>query len=154
MNFFVEDSPHRSLLRSLGIPRKCIHVLGAKGNVVKRLKSHPGDAGLVDEDPGSALDQPHELANYHEIEKGEGLRLLARSGSRGQRLIVLCPVVENWLIDRASACGIDPRQCHLPGTARELKSLLHYEEKEWFHRFLGELGSRDIDLLRQWISRA
>jgi hypothetical protein len=120
--------------------------------VIKKLKDRSGDMGIVDQDPDSILAQSHELDNYREIEKGEGLRLLVRHGSRGQHLIVLCPRVENWLMDRAMSCGMDPRQYHLPSTAKELKNLLHYEEKEWFRWFLGELGKRDIDLLRRWVS--
>jgi hypothetical protein len=154
MTFLVEDGPHKMLLCCQGISRKSILVMGAKGNVIKRLKDRPGDVGIVDEDPGSILGQSHELANYHEIERGEGLQLLARSGSHGQRLIVLCPIVENWLMDRADICGIDPKQYHLPRTGKELKGLLHYEEKEGFRRFLGELGNRDVDMLRRWIARA
>jgi len=154
MIFLVEDAPHKSLLCSLGISRKCILVMGAKGNVIKKLKDRPGDVGIVDEDPDSVQTQSHELANYQEIERGEGLQLRARRGSRGQHLIVLCPKVEDWLIDRAEMCGIDPKQYHLPDTAKELKDLLHYEEKEWFHRFVAELGGRDISLLRRWVLQA
>jgi len=151
MIFLVEDAPHKSLLRSLGIPRKHILPMGSKGNVIKKLKDRPGDVGIVDEDPSSIQTQSRELANYQVIETGEGLQLLARRGSGGQRLIVLCPIVENWLIDRAGTCRIDPKQYHLPSTAKELKELLHYEEKEWFRRFLSELTDRDIGLLRRWV---
>lgn len=151
MNFLVEDAPHKLLLCFLGISRKRILVMGAKGNVIKKLKDRPGDVAIVDEDPGSIQTQSHELANYQVIERGEGLQLLARRGSGGQRLIVLCPIVENWLMDRARTCGIDPRQYHLPSTAKELKDLLHYEEKEGFGRFVGELNNRDIGLLRRWV---
>jgi hypothetical protein len=151
MIFLVEDGPHKSLLCSLGIPRKSILVMGAKGNVIRKLKDRPGDAGMVDEDPSSIHTQPHELANYQEIERGEGVQLLVRRGSRGQRLIVLCPIVEDWLIGRAGACGIDPGQYHLPGTAKELKNLPHYEEREWFRRFVRELSNRNIGLLRRCV---
>jgi len=154
MIFLVEDAPHKSLLRSLGIPRKHILPMGSKGTVIKRLRDRPGDVGIVDEDPSSIQTQSRELANYQTMESGEGLQLLARRGSGGQRLIVLCPIVENWLIDRARVCGIDPRQYHLPSTAKGLKGLLHYEEKEWFLRFLDDLSDKDIGLLRQWVLQA
>lgn len=154
MNFLVEDAPHKSLLCSLRISRKCILVMGAKGNVIKKLKDRPGDVGIVDEDPSSIQTQSHELAKYQVMGSGEGLQLLARRGSGGQRLIVLCPIVEDWLMDRARACAIDPRQYYLPGTAKELKGLLHYEEKDGFLRFLNELSDKDIGLLRQWVLHA
>lgn len=153
MTFLVEDAPHKSLLCSLRIPRRSILVMGAKGNVIKKLRDRPGDVGIVDEDPWSIQTQSHELYNYPVVERGEGLQLRARRGSGGQRLIVLCPIVENWLIDRARACEIDPRQYYLPSSAKELKDLLHYEEKDGFGRFLDELRDRDIGLLRRWVSQ-
>ena len=126
--------------------------MGAKGNVIKRLKNHPDDMGMVDEDPNEIQNQSHELDNYKEVAAGEGVRLLHRPGSTGRRLIVLCPRVEDWLLDRAKTCGMEIRQYHLPGAAKELKDLPHYEDKEWFRRFLGELSNRNINLLRQWVS--
>jgi hypothetical protein len=153
MIFFVEDGPHRLLLCFLGIGQKRIFIMGAKGNVIRTLKDRPGDTGMVDEDPASIQTQSHELANYHEVGKGEGLRLLARIGGGGQRLVVLCPRVEDWLIQRAKVCSIDPKRYYLPATAKELHERPQYEQKEWFRQFLAELSSRDkgMGVLRQWI---
>jgi hypothetical protein len=153
MIFFVEDEPHRALLRCLKIPRRSIRVAGARGNVIKKLRDSPGDVGIVDEDPRSTQTQSHEFNNYLVTKTGEGLQLRARRGSGGQRLIVLCPRVEDWLIDRAGACQIDLKQYCLPSTTKELKDRPRYAEKEWFLRFLDELRDRDIGLLRQWVSQ-
>jgi hypothetical protein len=112
--------------------------------------------GIVDEDPQSIQTQPHELANYQEVDKGEGLRLLARIGHNKQKLVVLCPRIEDWLIQRAKLSDIDPKRYYLPSTPKELKEFVHYEQKEGFHRFLAELKDRDrgMHLLCQWILRA
>ena len=153
MIFFVEDGPHKSLLCFLGIGQKRIFIMGAKGNVIGKLKDHPSDTGMVDEDPDSA--QPHDLSNYTQVPATEGLRLRLRRGNTGQRLIVVCPRIEEWLIQRAMICGIDPRQYHLPSTPKELHNIPRYEQKDGFPRFLAELNDRDrgMDLLRQWIRR-
>ena len=156
MTFLVEDAPHKSLLQSLGIPRKGILLFGSKGNVIKKLKDCPGDMGMVDEDPQSIQTQPHELANYQEVGRSEGLRLLARIGHNKQKLVVLCPRIEDWLIQRAKLSDIDPKQYYLPSTPRELKGLVHYEQKDGFRRFLAELKERDkgMHLLSQYILQA
>lgn len=153
MIFLAEDAPHKSLLRCLGIPRKGILLLGSKGNVIKKLKDRPGDRGMVDEDPESFQTQPHELANYQEVERGEGLRLLARKGHNKQKLVVLCPRIEDWLIQRAKLSDIDPTRYYLPSTPEKLKEMIHYEQKEGFRRFLSELKKQDkgMHLLRRWI---
>jgi hypothetical protein len=151
MIFLVEDDPHKALLRFLEIPRKDILHMGSKGNVIKGLKDRPGATGMVDEDPGYA--PPHELANYPEVPTTEGLRLLTRKGSGRQRLVVLCPRVEDWLIQRARICGVDPKRHHLPSTPKELRDIPHYEQKDGFRRFLDELKDRDrgMSLLRRWV---
>jgi hypothetical protein len=154
MIFLVEDAPHKSLLCSLGIPRKHIGTMGSKGNVIKNLRDHPRGVGMIDEDPDSIQMQCRELANYQVADEGEGLQLLARQGTGGQRLIVLRPRIEEWLMQRAGLCGIDPRQYYLPSTARALHAFPHYEQKDGFRRFLAELNNHDrgMKLLRRWVS--
>jgi hypothetical protein len=106
---------------------------------------------MVDEDPDS--DQPRDLVSYQQVQASEGLLLLVRRGSSGQRLIVVRPRLEDWLIQRAKVCGVDPRQYQLPGTAKELHNIPRYEQKDGFQRFLAELSDHDkgLSLLRQWV---
>ncbi len=153
MIFLVEDDAHKFLLRFFGVPRKNILAMGSKGNVIRRLNEHPGATGIVDEDPG--YDPPHEFANYRLTEPGEGVQLQLRTRQGGgQSLIVLCPEVEDWLLQRARISGVDPKQYHLRDTAKELHDLPDYEKKESFHQFLAALtnnSDKGMCLLRQWI---
>jgi len=57
---------------------------------------------------------------------------------------------------RAKLSDIDPKQYYLPSTPRELKGLVHYEQKDGFRRFLAELKERDkgMHLLSQYILQA
>ncbi len=153
MKVLVEGYADRFLVRFLGIPKEDILHARSKGEVVRRLKDRPGDIGIVDEDPESTQIQSHELAHYREADKREGLRLLVREGHGGQKLVVLCPRLEDWLMRRAEICDIDPRQFHLPDTAKALHEIPRYEQKDGFRRFLADLNSRDrgMGILRQWV---
>jgi len=147
----VECFPDEAILRFLGVPRKRVLHERSKGNVFNRLRNLPGATGMVDEDPGSG--QPRDLSSYREIETGEGLRLLARQGSSGQRLIIVCPRLEDWLIHRAALSDVRPEKYGLPSDANRLHSIARYDRKDGFRRFLAELDNRDrgVHLLRRWV---
>jgi len=150
MKIAVECYPDEAVLRALGVPRRQVLHEARKGEVFNWLKENARGVGMGDEDPGNT--QPHDLSNYQEVEAGEGLRLLVRRGSSGQRLIVVCPRLEDWLIQRAQKCGVDPKQHHLPGTAKELHNMPRYHRRDGFRRFLAELNrDRGMNLLRQWV---
>jgi len=151
MKVLVECYPDEAVLRALGVPRKQLRHEARKGEVFNCLRDTPGAVGMVDEDPASA--QPRDLSNYEQARTAEGLRLLARRGGRGQRLIILCPRLEDWLFQRARACGVDPKQYYLPADPSDLHDVPHYEQKDGFRRFLVELNGRDsgMALLRRWV---
>jgi len=154
MRVLVECYPDEALMRALGVPRKRLRHEHCKGDVVNRLRKLPLGIGMVDEDPHSA--QPRDLTNsYQQSKAAEGLRLLRRQGSGAQRLIVVCPRLEDWLIQRADASGVKPEDYGLPGDPRRLHSVPRYEQKDGFRRFLAELIDRDkgMKLLRQWVLR-
>jgi hypothetical protein len=153
MKIAVECYPDEAVLRALGVPRKQLLHQARKGEVFNWLKKNAGALGMVDEDPDSA--PPRDLTSYQQMQASEGLLLLVRRGSSGQRLIIVRPRLEDWLIQRARVCGLDPRQYQLPGSARELHGIPRYEQKDGFRRFIAELNGRDggMSLLRQWIFR-
>ncbi len=153
MKIAVECYPDEAVLRGLGVPKKQVLHQARKGEVFNWLKKTPGGIGVVDDDPTSS--QPPDRRSYQQVQGSEGLLLLVRQGSSGQRLIVVCPRLEEWLIQRAKACGVDPKQYQLPSTAKELKDIPRYEQKDGFRRFLAELNDRDrgMSLLRQWAAQ-
>jgi len=153
MKIAVECYADEVVLRELGVPRKQVLHEARKGEVFNWLKRTRDAVGMVDEDPDSA--QPYDRSNYRQVQVSEGLMLLVRQGSSGQRLIVVCPRLEDWLMRRAEVCGIDPRQYHLPDTPKALHDIPRYEQKDGFRRFLSELAGRDegMGILRQWVLR-
>ncbi|GAJ07436.1 unnamed protein product [marine sediment metagenome] len=154
MKVLVECNADEAVLRALGLPRKQLLHFGGKYELLKKLKKRPHDVGMVDEDPGKV--QPQDMGSYRQTDSAEGLHLLARQGSGGQRLVMICPKLEDWLIQRAKSSGIRPEDYGLPSDPDKLHSIPRYEQKEGFCRFLAELKERDsgMHLLRRWIFEA
>ena len=151
MKILVECNADEVVLRALGLPRKQLLHFGGKYELVKKLKDRANDIGMVDEDPGKL--RPQDMSYYRQTDFAEGLRLMTRQGSGGQRLVVICPKLEDWLIERAKLSGIRPVDYGLPNDPDHLHSIPRYEQKEGFRRFLTELKERDkgMHLLRQWV---
>ncbi len=155
MKVLVECSADEVVLRNLGVPKKQLLHFGGKDKLVTRLRDLPGSVGVVDEDPASTH-HPDLKASYRKAESEKGLRLLTRQGSGGQRLVIVCPKLEDWLIERAKSSGIRPEDYGLPSDPDRLHSIPRYEQKEGFRRFLEELIEHDkgMHLLRQWVLQA
>jgi hypothetical protein len=152
MKVLVECDADEVVLRNLGVPRKHLFHFGGKDKLINRLKQLPGAVGVVDEDPAS-IQHPDLKASYRQAKSAEGLRLLTRQGSGGQRLVIVCPKLEDWLINRAKLSGIRPEKFTLPSDPDRLHGIPRYEQKEGFRRFLAELKEQDkgMHLLRRWI---
>ena len=154
MKVLVECNADEAVLRALGISKKQLRHERCKGEVVKRVLKFDCATGLIDEDPASA--QPRDLDNYKQVQVAEGLRLLTRRDDKNKRLIIVCPRLEDWLIQRAKSSGIRPEDYGLPSNPDHLHSIPRYEQKEGFRRFLAELKEQDkgMHLLRRWILEA
>ena len=154
MRILVECYPDEALLRALGVSKKQLRHERCKGEVVKRVRKFDCATGLIDEDPSSA--QPRDLDNYKQVRAAEGLRLLARRDDKNKRLIIICPRLEDWLIQRAGLSDIKPEDYGIPSRPDRLHSIVRYERKDGFQQFLSELKERDsgMHLLRQWIFEA
>jgi hypothetical protein len=151
MKVLVECNADEVVLRALGLPRKQLLHFGGKYELVKKLKERANDVGMVDEDPGKV--QPKDMGNYRQTDSAEGLHLLIRRGRGGQRLVVICPKLEDWLIARAESSGIRPEDYGLPSDPDRLHSIPRYEQKPNFLHFLMELKEQDkgMHLLQQYI---
>jgi hypothetical protein len=152
MEILVECDADEVVLHNLGVPRKQLLHFGGKDKLINRLRKLPGAIGVVDEDPTSTQ-HPDLKTSYRQTNSAEGLCRLVRQGSGKQRLIIVCPMLESWLIRRARLSEIRPEDYGLPSDPNRLHHSPHYEQKESFHRFLSELTKQDkgMQLLRQWI---
>jgi len=155
MKVLIECNADYIVLRNIGVQKKQLFHFAGKDKLINRLRNLPGAFGVVDEDPAS-IQHPDLKASYRQTDSAEGLHLLARQGSGGQRLVMICPKLEDWLIERAKSSGIRPKDYGLPSDPDKLHSIPRYEQKEGFCRFLAELKEQDsgMHLLRRWILEA
>lgn len=99
----LECYPDEVLARALGIDRQSIRHSHGKGKLSQSLGKLNGVVGMVDEDPGSA--EPATLAKFVETQASHDLKLKIDK-SRGNRLVVICPKLEDWLIKTAKNSAV------------------------------------------------
>jgi hypothetical protein len=103
MSLFVECKSDETLAAALGVPRREIeHALG-RASVCAQLARRKGVAGMVDEDPDSTA-QPY-LRTLIEQSWEHGVRLLLDK-ERNNRIIILSPRLEEWLVQAAKSSGL------------------------------------------------
>lgn len=139
----VECYADEVLVRALGVARRDIRHEGTKGDVVNAVRRAREGVGLVDEDPGSA--QPGDLRNYVVQMTSGSLRCLARRGAAQQRIVVVAPDLETWLLRRATAQRLDPAAFGLPDEPHALHDIPHYERSRNFRGFLDALLAKDSE---------
>ena len=103
MRLVVECSADEALAHAVGIPSQSIeHSLG-RGRVCKRLQQLEGATGLVDDDPGVA--KPDYFKCLAESKWDQGIRLFDDK-ERGNRIVILSPRLEEWLVQSARQSGL------------------------------------------------
>ena len=123
---YVECKPDEVLVRALGIPRREIKHWRDKGRLYKHLQDEPGLIGLIDEDPFSA--QPAGLGRERPEERPEyGLKVIAGNS----RLIILCPRLEEWILQAAKEAALDPTRFGLPDQGQSLHDVINLRLKNF-----------------------
>jgi len=147
---YVECYPDEMLARTLGVPRRELRHERGKGNILNRLRKVSAGKGMVDEDPDAH--QPQELQKYREVGRKGRLVLMQHTTNPAKQLILISPRLEEWLYERASDCGVNPKDYGLPGSADELHDTPHYEANHNFEEFLRQLQKDDeVQCLKRWI---
>ena len=123
MTLFLECKPDEVLAVTLGVSRKSITHNHGKGRVSRSLQKNSGVVGLVDEDPGSA--EPAAMKQFSEVSINHDVRLKINK-SRKNRLIVLCPRLEPWLIKSAKAAGVKMDEFGLSENVQVLDSMINH----------------------------
>ncbi len=77
---------------------------------------------MVDEDPQSA--QPIYIKQLSVIEEKHGVRILSEA-RKGNKVIVLCPRLEEWIIKSVSVSGFKMSDFGLPDRANELHRVIN-----------------------------
>src|SRR5438093_2626983 len=123
MRLFLECKPDETLALALGVPRRSVIHSHGKGKVSKNLRKYSGVTGMVDEDFGSA--EPATLSRFVEMSKNHDLKLKVDQ-SQNNRLIVISPRLEPWLIKTAKAAGVKMHDFNLSENVQDLDSMINY----------------------------
>lgn len=124
MTVFVECNPDETLAIALGVRRRAVVHGGDKGRVAKRLRENRAVVGLVDEDPGSA--EPPTLSRFVEVSASHDVRLKI-DREQNNRLIVICPRLEPWLIKTAKASNMRlEKDYNLSDNVQELDAMINH----------------------------
>lgn len=122
---FVECKPDRTLIQFLieNFPAEIVHS-GNKPGVCKKLAKNQNCIGLIDEDPDSI--QPSYIDNLeleYDLEQDE-IRVL-KDQIHNNRLIILKPRLEEWIIATARTCNIEMEPFGLDSNPNHLHSIIN-----------------------------
>lgn len=103
MRLFLECKPDETLAITLGVPRRSIVHSHGKGRVSNHLKKNAGATGFVDEDLGST--EPTTLGKFIEQSASHDVKLKT-DPAQNNKLVVVCPKLEDWLIKTTKQAGL------------------------------------------------
>jgi len=99
---------------------KNIKHAGNKSELLKALSQRFSDSkGLLDEDPSSI--QPLSLEKFHEKQDLTSYHIkILEQKSRNNTIIMLCPRLEDWILQAAKEANVSPTQFGLPDDSAKL----------------------------------
>lgn len=103
MSLFVECKSDQTLALAVGVPMRLIEHAAGRGGVCSQLARRTGVSGLVDEDPGSL--PPSYMKPLIQESWEHEVRLLLDT-SKHNRVVVLSPRLEGWIVRTAKSAGL------------------------------------------------
>jgi hypothetical protein len=124
----LECKPDETFAQSIGFTRKEIIHNQGRSRVCKNLEKGNNIYGIVDEDPGSEKptyisELPPPQAKHH--------TLFYDDKARSNKLLMLRPNLEGWIIKIAKESGINMKDYGLPDTEKELHDVINFR----LHKF-------------------
>lgn len=130
--FIVECYADELLITMLGVAKKDLRHEANKSEVLKALtnkkeqilnrmkskqkKGYNRFVGIIDEDPET--NQPNILKSFKEKESFGSIKVLENSS--GEKVIIISPRLEDWLISRAEFNKLNLNKHKIPKTGKEL----------------------------------
>ena len=140
---YVECKPDAILVRAVTkLPRReVIHEIKGKYEIAKRLSSAEHSDAVVDEDPQSS--QPAYLSALEPVQDlpEVGLRLLLDT-RRSNRVVILRPRLEEWIIYAATEEGLELDRRGLPNRGPALHSVINFDLRK-FERVVQDLRNSE-----------
>lgn len=144
----VECLPDSTLVQSLtGLTKKHIIHHSGKSEVCKAIKKLNDCVGMIDEDPGR--NQPTYLQNLvvQQEMPDFNLRILLDE-ERNNKIIILCPNLEGWIIKSADEAGIDLNRENLSRDEYQLHQIINSRLQN-FSRLIEKLKRMNSNRIRQ-----
>ena len=119
----LECKPDEMLVRTLGVPVRLVNHHNDKGRVCNALGKHSVITGMIDEDPASPQPSYLKILLAVDEESKHGLRVL-QDQQRNNQIIVICPRLEEWVINVSVQHGLKLSDFGLPDKANRLHDLM------------------------------
>jgi len=140
--FLVECKPDAALVRSLTLTsRRNVQHAGNKSELLKTItERYINSKGIIDEDPQSI--QPPQMQRFKEKQNltRYGIRILHQT-NRNNTLIILCPKLEDWILEAAQEVNIGPEIFNLPNDPEKLHKEINIQIDR-FQRLVEELKTK------------
>lgn len=152
MTIYIECIPDEVLVRLLtGLPkRQIVHEYKGKAEILKRLSGQTDRRAMVDEDPHSVVPPYLGRMSVSSNRPSLGLRIYD-DPARRNRVIVLRPKLEDWILATARDSDIDARDFGLFDNPERLHRHINADIVK-FERMLTALAdtsSRRLQALRE-----
>jgi hypothetical protein len=131
--------------------RRIEHPAGKSRVVSQLMRSYEGAVGIIDEDPNST--QPPDIKRFKELEFSERHKIrILHDPQRNNRLVILCPRFEEWIIQAAREANVNMNQYNLSDDPVELHEIINIKTKR-LHDLIEELNqtSPRVKALRAFI---
>jgi hypothetical protein len=137
--FRVECDPDVALVSSLtSVPQRRIMHHQGKNELLRKLLKEKNSVGLMDKDPSSIQPtvylQRFQVINYSD---SDGIEVLHHRQGHN-RLVILYPRLEEWVIESARRVNINPLEYNLPPNGNELHEVINFKIKR-FEELLEDL---------------
>jgi len=145
---YCECKPDEVLIKVL-INKKPKHG-DNKSEICKRLENEKDKIALLDKDPTSS--QPPYLKNLSKINNYSDLKLeICYDSVRNNKIILLNPRLEDWILRVAKNVGVNPIDFDLPKNPKSLHKEIN-SKLDNFRRFLKKLlqeSPKELQILRK-----
>ena len=122
MRYLAECRPDTLLVKLL-TGRRAIHRGGKTRLIKKMIQSSETSKGLIDEDPQSP--QPPLLRRFKLLSDEQPVRLKIYGDKNGNRIVMLSPNLEEWIIGSAREVGLKLKSYGLPDKAGDLRRVIN-----------------------------
>jgi len=124
---FVECNTEETLAKQFGFGKKeIIHSgSGGKSKVCKRLEKAVKSKALVDEEYPTANKPPYQT-KLVQIDNKHNIKVLYDK-KKQNRLIMLCPRFEEWILEAAKVAGVKMENYGLPDDADKLHNIINFK---------------------------